>query len=101
MVVFTLLSLYFSFISAFLSLSLCFSLFSPTISPGAGQCVLRHRVGLLGLRGDDGVEDVQDGDVTVGDLELLLHVPVDQFKVGQVALVGFFPEEELVVQFLY
>ena len=92
----------------FLSLRLQSSLFPPNVVVvdvvvllGAGHRVLSHRVGLLRLRGDDGVEDVQDGDVTVGDLELLLHVPVDQFKVGQVALVGFFPEEELVVQFLY
>ena len=49
------------------------------------------------LRGDHGVEDVQDGDPLVGDLELLLHVLVNQLRVRQVALMSFFPVEKMVV----
>ena len=66
----------------------------------AGHRVLRHGVGLLRLWGDDGVEDVQDGDVLAGDLELLLHVLVDQLKVFRCAPLFFLPGEVAIVKFL-
>ena len=89
----------------FLSLRLQCSLFSPNkvvivVLLGASHGVLRHRVGLLRLWGDDGVEDVQDGDVLAGDLELLLHVLVDQLRVFRRAPALFFPGEVAVVEFL-
>ena len=89
----------------FLSLRLQCSLFSPNkvvivVLLGASHGVLRHRVGLLRLWGDDGVEDVQDGDVLASDLELLLHVLVDQLRVFRRAPALFFPGEVAVVEFL-